>query len=235
MTNGSSALDGQAFEAVRELVQQGEYLDELPGVPGRRLRGGGGFQDVPGRGKRRLYQRGTPEHLEARDAGDVEKLPALPCATAAAVADVEHLVGFPLPRLLRRLYLELANGGFGPGYGVLGLADGHRDDQGVSAPSLHEKWRVSPRSLLPICHWGCGIYSFVDCATDEGIIWAYDPNPLPPSESKQGPVPTDKTLAEWLLQWTKGALCQPTFVQDRKSLGWRAATDEEIAAMLAEV
>lgn len=235
MTDGSSALDGQAFDAVRELVQRGEYLDQLPGVPGRRLTGGGAFQDVPGRGRRRLYQRGTPEHLEARAAGDVEKLPPLACATAAAVAHVERLVGFPLPRLLRRLYLELGNGGFGPGYGLLGLGDGHRDDQRGTAPSIHEKWLVSPRSLLPICHWGCGIYSFVDCATGEGVMWAYDPNPVSPSDPKQGPVPTNKTFAEWLLGWTKGVLYQPTFVQDETTLGWRAATDEEMAAMLAEV
>jgi hypothetical protein len=102
MTNGSSALDGQAFEAVRNLVQQGEYLDELPGVLGRRLTGGGVFQDVPGRGKRRLYQRGTPEHLDARATGDVEKLPALPCATAAAVADVDLRSGPEVARMARR-------------------------------------------------------------------------------------------------------------------------------------
>ena len=33
--------------------------------------------------------------------------------------------------------------------------------------------------MLPICHWGCAIYSFIDLSTPSGAMWAYDPNPVP--------------------------------------------------------
>ncbi|MDX6329418.1 MAG: hypothetical protein QOI83_1801 [Streptomycetaceae bacterium] len=44
-------------------------------------------------------------------------------ATPEAVAEAEEVIGFPLPPLLRRLYLEVANGGFGPDEGI--LSDNH--------------------------------------------------------------------------------------------------------------
>jgi len=100
---------------IKELVAAGEYLDEIPGVRGARLSGGGVFED-----DRRLYVRGSPEHLEARDAGLVERLPPLRPASPEAVDEAEEAFGFPLPGLLRRLYAEVGNGGFGPGYGIPG-------------------------------------------------------------------------------------------------------------------
>ena len=61
--------------------------------------------------------------------GYVDEVPAsrlapLRPAPPAAVAEAEELAGRSLPSLLRRLYLEVGNGGFGPGYGLLGLRDG---------------------------------------------------------------------------------------------------------------
>src|SRR5262249_21283759 len=60
--------DDEVVNATQALVAAGEYLDQLPGVPGARLSGGGVFQ-----GNRRIYARGSPEHLEARSAGLVER------------------------------------------------------------------------------------------------------------------------------------------------------------------
>jgi hypothetical protein len=40
----------------------------------------------------------------------------LPPATSAQVAEVEHVLGHPMPELLRRMYTEIALGGFGPGW-----------------------------------------------------------------------------------------------------------------------
>jgi hypothetical protein len=85
--------------------------------------------------------------------------------------------------LLRRLYLEVGNGGFGPGYGLLklsydneftGLSMYRRARENASA-----KWSSFPLSLLPVCTWGCGIYSFIDCSSPEGPMWGWDPNPGP--------------------------------------------------------
>ncbi|MGP3934211.1 SMI1/KNR4 family protein [Nonomuraea sp. KM88] len=45
----------------------------------------------------------------------------LPVASSEAVAEAEAAIGYPLPSLLRRLYLEVGNGGFGPRGGIIGV------------------------------------------------------------------------------------------------------------------
>src|SRR6266446_3071138 len=50
---------------------------------------------------------------------------AFPPATEAQVQRTEALLGFLLPPLLRSLYRELANGGFGPGGGLRGAVEGY--------------------------------------------------------------------------------------------------------------
>jgi hypothetical protein len=47
-----------------------------------------------------------------------------PPATAAQLHDTEQALGFPLPAVLKSLYTQVANGGFGPGYGIIGCIDG---------------------------------------------------------------------------------------------------------------
>lgn len=49
---------------------------------------------------------------------------ASPPASPAAVARAEAALGFALPTTLRAIYLDVANGGFGPGYGVMGVEGG---------------------------------------------------------------------------------------------------------------
>jgi hypothetical protein len=44
--------------------------------------------------------------------------------SADQLGRVEQLLGFGLPEMLRALYLEVGNGGFGPGYGLLDLPTG---------------------------------------------------------------------------------------------------------------
>src|SRR5216683_6367148 len=48
---------------------------------------------------------------------------ASPPATGEELAHAEAQLGFELPSFLRRLYLEVGNGSFGPGYGLLPLND----------------------------------------------------------------------------------------------------------------
>lgn len=49
---------------------------------------------------------------------------AFPPATEQQIKETEQQLGFPLPLLLRLLYTQIANGGFGPGYGIIGALDG---------------------------------------------------------------------------------------------------------------
>ena len=45
--------------------------------------------------------------------------------TTSRSAQTERELGFKLPPLLRALYQQLGNGGFGPGYGLVGASGGH--------------------------------------------------------------------------------------------------------------
>lgn len=219
--------DDAAFESVRALVAAGEYLDDIPGIAAPAPSGGGHYLRTPEGGYRRVYRRGSPEYLTARAAGLAERLPVLAVAPAAAVEEAESIVGYRLPPLLRRWYLEVGNGGFGPGYGILGLRGGHRDDIHRGALDLyhgaHDRssahWSFLPASLLPICSWGCGIYSFVDCSQQQGQMWGWDPNPGP--VNKQALFQQSYTLAGWLDRWVRGQLCQPVLVLDEDTQQWR--------------
>src|SRR5262245_42422182 len=94
-----------------------------------------------------------------------------PVTTSEAIAVDEQDLGFSLPPLLKGLYLTIGNGGWGPGYGLLGLTGGAPDDVGNTALSSYRSrrsWTYSnpserwPEKLIPICNWGCAIYSCVD-------------------------------------------------------------------------
>jgi hypothetical protein len=224
----------ELIRTIQQLVAAGEYLDTIPGIPGAALTGGGMFQNG-----RRLYRRGSPEHLEARAAGLVDRLPPLEVAAPDAVEEAESLLGRRLPSALRRLYLEVGNGGFGPGYGLLGVRGGHRDE-GDTAVDLYRRarsdapcpWRSA--DLFPICHWGCAIYSFVDCSDDAGPMWGWDPNPVPHDDPGKALFRQDRNVTEWLARWVDGRLHQPWAVQDPSTGQWRGATDQEFEEGMPE-
>ena len=85
-----------------------------------------------------------------------------PPAIPELVTESEGQLGFQLNPFLRQVYLDVANGGFGPSYGLVGLPGGATDDQGKTiidnykglSDYFGELW---PNKLLPICHYGCGI------------------------------------------------------------------------------
>lgn len=54
-----------------------------------------------------------------------------PPATEAVVRETEAALGFQIPTFLKRVYLEIGNGGFGPGYGIIGLKGGYPSDAGT--------------------------------------------------------------------------------------------------------
>jgi len=54
------------------------------------------------------------------------------------VAEVEARLGFSLPTTLHQIYSGIANGGFGPGYKIIGLVGGMPLDTGHSALEIYE-------------------------------------------------------------------------------------------------
>jgi hypothetical protein len=95
-------------------------------------------------------------------------------------------------------------------------------------------WSSKPAGLLPICHWGCGIYSFVDCADPQARMWAWDPNPAPDDDLGKALFPQSITFEEWVVRWVDRRLYQPALVHDLETGEWRGATDEDHAAWMAE-
>jgi hypothetical protein len=126
----------------------------------------------------------------------------------------EERLGFGLPSFLTAVYVHVANGGIGPGYGLIGLPNGFTDDQGNSVVSLYEAYRQGdpedptwlwPRGLLPICHWGCVIYSAVDCVSDGNpVVFADVSNKEPGSPMSSILIPHKPTLAAWFDGWLDG-------------------------------
>jgi hypothetical protein len=123
-----------------------------------------------------------------------------------AVTAVERRLGFALPSLLRRIYLEVANGGFGPGYGLVGLSGGHACSFGTLADA-HERLAHDPRAAsgLPpdrLVLWQFGSTSFacVDASSPNAeVVWL-------DLESGGGDVfrPSGRTLSACLSAWLAG-------------------------------
>ncbi len=84
-------------------------------------------------------------------------------ASAEAIEEAEKSLDFALPPILRRVLLEIGNGGFGPGHGLLGVSGGATDEHGNSLVDLYDGLSATnpedpvwswPEHLVPICPWG---------------------------------------------------------------------------------
>jgi hypothetical protein len=135
-----------------------------------------------------------------------------PPITTVEVEDAEARLGFRLPGVVRQLYTEVANGGFGPGYGLVGLIGGARSDLGDDAVELYLTFRQPdpedpgwgwPEALLPICHWGCAIYSCVDCRENDAPVIRFDPNQVEGDWSIAFAA-EGRTFDGWLEGWLHG-------------------------------
>ncbi len=156
---------------------------------------------------------------------------ANPPVTMAELMEAEARLGFPLPPLLKRIYTEVGNGGFGPGYGLFKLAlDRAVDDEYDNAlvdtylalhPAGDEAWSLAPGEesaegqqplgyykyppqVLMICEWGCTIYSFLDCSSPEYRVLRKDHN-----YSRIEHVVECPSFQQWLEAWLAGV---PLFI-----------------------
>jgi len=126
------------------------------------------------------------------------------------VALAETRLGFLLPDLLREIYTKVGNGGFGPGYGLIGLNGGATDRVGTDERNLiqcYESRRFDPdwpEKLLPICTWGCAIYSCLDCSRPGVPVISYDPNGNDHPPGRQPNIFHFESLADWIERWLRG-------------------------------
>jgi hypothetical protein len=115
------------------------------------------------------------------------------------VDEVEAVVGHPLPPLLRRLYLEVADGGFGPFGGIVGAGAEELDGYAEwleSEPDLDEP-PPPPRGVFFFCDFGCSMWALLDCRHPEGQIWWWE-------EGDRRKL--DLTFPQWLQAWLDGRL-----------------------------
>ena len=133
-----------------------------------------------------------------------------PVVSASDIAEAEAELGFPLPELLRRIFLEISNGIAGFGYCIMGLEGGCSSDSETIVqeynhfktcpckdPEAGSEYKTGPwkAGLLPFCGWGCHIYSCVDCADAAHPIFTYE---------DFGVWPERYTLAQFFEMWLKG-------------------------------
>jgi len=105
------------------------------------------------------------------------KNPYFPRITKDIIEKAEIRLGFRFPELLRQMYLQVGNGGFGPGYGILGLEDGYRDrddiaihdGSGVDLVQLYFSFRGAGGSLSELEHnFDLGTNLYVEAET---FVW----------------------------------------------------------------
>ncbi|MGH4035246.1 SMI1/KNR4 family protein [Actinomycetota bacterium Odt1-20B] len=140
-----------------------------------------------------------------RDYARTHGLPAP--ATREAITEAEQVIGFPLPSLLHRLYLDVANGGFGPNEGILGVRGGASQGDWEDLAEIYQhgpdpSGRI-PVGLVPVYDWGCAIWSLVDFRDPAGPMWCNDQGELWP----QG-----LNLTEWLSAALTGSLTLDTLL-----------------------
>jgi hypothetical protein len=126
----------------------------------------------------------------------------------------EQLLGFAIPPLLRRLYKEVANGGFGPGYGLTGAEGGKADAIGYSIGGAYRlrreidpsasSWRW-PEHLVPLVSWGEGAFSCGDFSKPGCPLYVFDPLRWPEGTESLGALPIHAPgLREFLSDWIRG-------------------------------
>ena len=104
-----------------------------------------------------------------------------PVARETDLVAAEQSLGFRIPELLRRCYLDVGNGGFGPGARILGVgpdgkqSDFEKDCVGTSQAfaDAHRLLRATDETPVELGQWkdsylvfidyGCASHGIVDC------------------------------------------------------------------------
>ncbi|MCQ4040655.1 SMI1/KNR4 family protein [Streptantibioticus rubrisoli] len=114
--------------------------------------------------------------------------PLRPPVTDDELAAAQETLGFPLHPLLSRLYREVADGGFGPEYGLfrLSASDGGQPSETAGpltaayldrrAPDRSDAGWFWPEGVVPIMTYGCGMLACVDCRSPWGAVLLFEPN-----------------------------------------------------------
>jgi hypothetical protein len=120
-----------------------------------------------------------------------------PTVSRDEITTAEAKLGMALPPFLARVYTEVANGGFGPAGGLVGIHGGYADAEGRTleetyASFVHTGW---PPNLLPLWDWGDAAWSCIDARSLNGTVVTHD---------ESGPTTTKFVVQTWLEDWVAG-------------------------------
>ena len=130
----------------------------------------------------------------------------LPTATHEEIEEAELKIGSPLPAILALLLRDVANGGFGPGDGLLGVGpEGHRYEGADLMLNLPDLYRLNAsedtwdKDQLAIVDFGDVIWGTVSLSTglvstSRGDTGTYE---------AQHREPTAVDLETWLMRWAQ--------------------------------
>ncbi len=122
----------------------------------------------------------------------------------------EQELGFRLPSLLQKMYLQVGNGGIGPGYGLLALNKNGAKNFHMSLVDWYQECihfsngTVWPREFIDICNWGDGITSALKWTDPDSPVYRchgdrYDEGPFERVMKMESP-----SLKTWLANWLDG-------------------------------
>ncbi|MGW5636298.1 hypothetical protein [Streptomyces sp. NPDC003832] len=142
---------------------------------------------------------------------DVPRGPLFPPIPMPEVEAAERRIGRRLPELLRRLYTEVANGGFGPDSGLASLTDGNRAPGHLHdwpcAAGVHERNQSQgmPSSWLLLAYGGCTMEWHVSLSAVDNPVLLYDSDGYTVGQSPHnGLRHATASLRTWLWTWAHG-------------------------------
>ncbi|MGW4023464.1 hypothetical protein [Streptomyces sp. NPDC005009] len=142
---------------------------------------------------------------------DAPRGPLFPPISLSDVEEAERRIGRRLPELLRRLYTEVANGGFGPYGGLASLTDGNRAPGHLRdwpcAASVHERnlSEGMPPSWLFLTYGGCTMEWHVSLSAVDNPVLLYDADGYTFGEGPHdGLRHATASLRKWLWTWADG-------------------------------
>jgi hypothetical protein len=130
-----------------------------------------------------------------------------PPVTEERLAEAEARIGFSLPPLVRAMYTQVADGGYGPGYGVIQLA-GHPYTVVESRLRMSEEnvpmW-VWPERFVEFVNWGCHYFSGIDCSDPSCPVFFYDHDRAVGDATLADCLSIESdSVVEWLSAWLNG-------------------------------